>query len=536
MKMLSQRTKAAIVAAALLAQSGAAMAQARPASPIIPGAASPEARPAGAIIPGIAPVITAAPGNYNINTQDTSRILSEILNRSSKVQDSDRQYLETTVNAINTQFTEYMKIIISGELKQLSDRSKSQAIDAEAYLAVVNKVNEMRLSLDSKIAALTSISRGALPSAAQSLAGEQVQQYGNIDFTNIINYYTSRIEGVTAVATNYPMKVVFKSHRIPQVIQANSGKTLAPEFDIPLFSPAEIEKMQDDILDLRTPSEKLDRMKNDQANELKRLIMTMSTNYGTSEKYRFMNASDYQARNDAYKKIVEIFWSRSYLRAKYGVRLGAIQPAQYDKRWVNLEKFTIATNALGKFRQEIAEDDIELANAAENIRNILEVLDNRSASILKGDASLLVRANSLITLLKGDRPNAEVLLMTARLVAADIKEEQMLASGGGLATLFSFYQQRYQSTAELKNTYQSFKCGYDTLLKPGACPSASSFKDVPSLSGGGLKAIFQTMNMELNLSAKNLSDAMKIEEQIKLAMIASGGKAIEDVNNRADQL
>ena len=492
----------------------------------------------GVVVPGVGiPMVTAQPGAYEIRNTDTTPLLQQILSRVAQVQDSDRKYLEDTVQAVNTAYGEYMRLIISGELKQMSDSSQlGNMVPAEQYLSVVNRINEARLAFDSKIFALTSVSQGALPSAQQvEVAGTQqtLPGYRQMNFQPLLNFYQQRIEAVSLVGRNYGLKIALPRNQGVQIIAPNSGLALAGRLEVALLTADEIRALQRQAENLMTPSDELERLSDSQSNELKRLILAFVTNYGTSERYRFRDNADREARDRAFTDIVNAFWSRSYLRAKYGVRIGAVQPAQYQKRWANIEIFTASTEALRNFRQERALTETELANALENSRNTLELLDARSKEIFSGNASMLVRAQSLLTFLGGHTQTAEALLMIHRLIAADIQEEMSLTQGGGLQRLFNFYQTRYQSTEENRTYYRTLRCGMD----PGTqgCETGS-FADTQSLAGGGLRAVFVRMNNELRANTAQLEQARRINEQIRLAQISQGGAAAQAVDDRAGRL
>lgn len=489
------------------------------------------------IVPGMAPIITAAPGDYNVRNEDTTRILTAILDRVGKLQDSDLQFVQNSVAAINADYADLVRKI-TVELKKSSDDSRFQAIAAKDFLAKLREVQEAKLGLDAKLVSLSGISRGALPSQATITAGGQnlnVGNYRQVDMSQLVSYYSERLNSLMASAQNYFFKIQFPSGQV-QIIAENSGSALTPRLDIPVLSSAEIKEMQNRVTRLQTPSMELVDLMDSQSKELKRLIRAFVSNYGTSERYRFKDDNDRKMRDEAFKAIVDMFWTRSYLRLKFGITIGAVQPATYQKRWVNIDKFTVSTEALGQFREERAESEVELANAAENIRNTLQVVDERSTDIMNGDASLLIRANALLTFLGGHQQTAEALLMIMRLVAADIKEEQMMRLGS-LSQTRAFYQTRYQTTEETKGYYTALKCSYDGLLSQNVrakdCQSGP-FQDVVNNSGSGLRNIFNQMQGNMVQMAASLKEAKQIQDQILAALNTSG--ALGDVDDRADDL
>jgi hypothetical protein len=472
-------------------------------------------------------MVAANPGPYDIKNTDTTKIVEMILGQISKVQESDLKFIEETRVSINTSYNELAQLIKSGEFNELKNKSSAgQAVRLDEYLSAINKIQVMHLALESQIQSLSAITKGALPSQNKvNVAGESqaVAGYRSIDMSLLVSFYSNAVDRLLAYGNSTTIIV-----QIPEIgVKVISAETLHPNLNA-FLGPKLMDSMLKQANENRVLPEELDKLMADQANEARRLIQTFITNYGTSESYRFKDESDRAARAQALSKIQEVFWSRSYLRVLHGIRLGAVQPITYVKRKVNIDMFTVLTESLRQFRQERATSEVDLANAAENVRNVLEVVDARSAAILGKNAngSLLTKANALITFIGGQTQTAESLLMIMQLVAGDIAEEQMMTSGGGRAAVREFYAKRYQATPEMKAHYTTLKCGLDTGLKE--CPK-STYSDV-TVNQGGLRGIFSQLNPGLRNYSTRLIIADNLIQQINKARSEMEGAPTDDAS------
>jgi hypothetical protein len=472
--------------------------------------------------------IAASAGTYDIKNEDTTKIVEMILGQVSKVQESDLKFIEEARVSTQKAYSDLQKFI-TGDFSKLSNDSKlSKTIDANVFLSALSRIQELQLTLDSQIQSLNAITKGALPSQNQiQVAGnsQTVVGYRNIDMSGLVSLYQEYTKALIAMANSMPMKVALPSGGIKIIAK----DTLTPNFPM-VYLPEDFKKIQEQINVLRLPPEELRDLMNDHASETRRLIQAFVTNFGSSEVYRFKNEADRTARSEEIQAIQDIFWTRSYLRLSWGVRLGAIQPAAYQKRWANVEKFTVATESLRQFRQERAVSEVELANASENMRNTLEILDDRTVSILgeNPDASFLARANAFMTFVGGQTQTAEALLMISQLVAADIAEEKMLVSPGGLQKLQAFYTARYQATKAMQTHYTSLKCSIDSKVE--GCEE-NIYADAKT-NQEGLRSIFNRMNFALNGMDNSLATADQIEEDLNQSIIASRGPRKSDARKK----
>lgn len=512
------------------------------------------------VAPGLSPVIVAEKGKYEITDTQVTPVLQTILNRDAKVKDEDRAYIISVEKQVRAEYNNLMKAVL-GDFTTLSNQTTQgdQMVKAADFMKQVQKINELKASLEIAVDSLTSLA-DSMPSASTvNLEGtnQTASQYFNVNFDKLVKVYQDKTAALLDAANKLSFKIQL-SNGIPQVITENA---LSPKLNTPLYTPAQLEGMQKEIGDITAKIEvRLYKDREDLGAKLKENIATFAQMYGEDESYRFRGNKDkdgntietyYGARNKMYTDMVNLFWTRSYLRAKYGMQLGAIQPTKYVKKAGNIDKFTIRTRTMNSFRQELAVNKTELDAAFENMRNWMILADERSQEIFapnvglsKGKnlfAALLVKANALKTFIAGNRPNAEVSLMVARLLFADIMEEQMLQQTGGRNQLFNFYKTRYQTSDENKSLYAGMKCNFDKYYAASAsgqreCSAAlaGQIKDINAGGAGDINGILSTINDKMMISQSDVDRANSLRNEITKSVMS--GATASQTNDDAGRL
>ena len=501
-------------------------------------------------------------GQVDMNSSDTTVLLQQVLARNVQIQESDKKYVEETVKAINDDYTALMTYIVSGKFKQMADQSIHSHVDAKEFLSAVNDINQKVLALEARAFALTTIA-GKLPSAISMAVGnnnQQIQGLRNIDMSPIVDFYTNenngRIRLLQQAANNYKFKVKFEDFEKIQTIEA--GQALSPSLEYPKFSKEEVEKMKEDRDRLLADSMKIYDLKNNHINKVKDLLNNFVQNYGQEETVRIRNGEDFSARQEAFDKLVEIFWSRSYLRAKYGAPLGTFNPKKYEKERFNLDKFK---KVILNYREEAARTEKELDNAKEWARNYLIAFREKSlqfkdaksrvsneiesASLEKYvevNAGLFSRANSFFSFVTMQTPLIEAYFMVTVMIAADIYEEWQLAYGGGRQAATDFYKKRFKSNDELSQKSDSWKCAYDMVWRveretayKQQCVNRS--QDIPARISGSIREVFDNLNLELVDKRGDYALAQDLVQDIILASVSrSSSQVSEQEASIADDL
>ncbi|HEX4925929.1 MAG TPA: hypothetical protein VFV50_17685 [Bdellovibrionales bacterium] len=481
------------------------------------------------------------PGNYNIQqiTTDTTSTLNNILAQSAIAQKQDRDYLIKLIGDLNSAFESYVSA--GTELKQLANDSITKDVKLEVYLGMVNEIQKIDRLFTTKVQTLTLVSRETLPSYDGVLVGQNqtpVATVGNINMKPLVDKYTQLRDSLYSELDS----LSFRRLVSPTGLIADpkgrdgSGTALSPKFnDIELYSEDELAEKLMELTEKSELHPETKKWRNAQADKLVTTIVTFIQEHGKNDKFTIRNDNDGKARAESFSLIQNAFWARSYLRKKYGVRLGAIQSSQYNAGLFNLRDFGLSSlkNALTNLRREIAEDDNEVMTAFNNARNYVELFDKKTTSVrnpkVSGieygaqDAGILARANSLVTFLTGERPTAEVMLMVMRMVLADTREEVMLLKGDRDA-LADYHDARYMSTTELVEQERQLICKTDFTLTEqtrkkncqGIAPIRPVGQGTSSLSG-----IFATLLQQVGiLEMTKLKRVETLRQQIAMAALA----------------
>lgn len=482
---------------------------------------------------GILPTVVAQPGQFDIHSGDVTVLLQETLKRYADVQDKDREYLDSVVKEMITVVNDYQTYITAGPWKQLSDRSISSGakqVTLQEFLATLNEVRQKKLALQTKLDLLTSVS-SALPSDVQTVDGKSnnpLPQPRKIDFSGVVAAATKNLAAAEAIANNLQFAVVNVNPddptdvRPPLLIPANSGTALNPVINSPLLSRKQIDNLQAQARGLVTFSRSFNSATQTHADLLKQLIWKFRDRFGKEEAYRFHDAAFSEARAAAFKDIANMFWQRSYLRKVYGVRVGSILPENYNKRYMNIDRFTVLLDQLSQFKETSSPldiDDASILSATEDFRQTLITLGDKTAGILTGDASILARINSAYTWFRGERPTAEALLMIVQMLAADLYEEKALAMGTGLQEVTRFFDARWEATPQDKQLHEERVCAFDSISNI-ANGRQNCFQGTAQ---SGLLGAFVVLNDELNSQSAGIDQANDIRKQIQLAIMATTG-------------
>lgn len=469
--------------------------------------------------------LTVAPGEFQITSKDVSAIMTALINREGDVADNDRAYLDQLAAQTATDLNAYTDLLIVGDFKKLSDEvlgGRSAGITLDRFLETLNQVKAARVRIENKLALYQTLSE-ALPSDRQIDDGKTVHQLPQprkINFGPITSVVKEKMNAAEAIANNYPF-IIVKGLQT-DIIPPNSGTALNPKLKIQLLDATQFAARLKEIQKALVPSNEYIGLIRDFYADWKDMIAGFITRYGRMETYRFRDKALSDARARELESIVTGAWMISYSRFVNGTRQGAILPATYNKRYANIDLLTVSLEELQTFREETSPDaisDNDLNDAIESYRNALKVLNQRTVKILDGDASILSRANSAITWIKGERPTAEALLLIVQLLAANVKEEQIIANGRGFDELEAFYNQRWRSTPEDEKVTDQRICAFDHIYNTQNRPTSNCY--MGGDTGKGIKADFTRLNDELLQQSILINQSAEARRQLTRAMTIS---------------
>lgn len=450
---------------------------------------------------GQTPAVVQGPGAYGFNTvsQDTTKLALQAMQQAGVTRDQDRQFLSELVSRMQTKIAELIKL--GAQLNQISAQSLGAGVSFEnSYYPLLQAIRLKNTELSADLQSSTVISPEVLPSYEPIKVGDlQV----SAPATTKINLgpVVEKLDGVRRQILD-DMNAV-KMGRITtaagQQVVFHGSDSINPDLNnLQLLSPQQIQKLEMQIRALTMIGKTTRDLDQQFVNAIVPMITAFVRNYGTSERFRFRDDNDKNARAQAFSQITDAFYRRSYLRKKYGISLGAIQtdPMKgYPKSIANLEKFGLSplTQALTSFSTQPAVMDTEIMNAFESARNFVQMFDTKLTPVFQSkqkivqvktisgqmrqvsmdgdwlakDTGFIARANSAVTFLTGNQPTAEVMLAVMRMVLADVKEEMFLLQNdrGSLAT---YHDLRYRSTPELKSLANLRMCQFDWTLSDAA--------------------------------------------------------------------
>jgi hypothetical protein len=203
----------------------------------------------------------------------------------------------------------------------------------------------------------------------------------------------------------------------------------------------------------------------------------------------------------------------------------------------------------------VADTQPDVAQAYENVRNWVELYDKKltpvfvtKEDILKSpekaleyasrNTGILVRANSAITTITGQKAAAEALLMIMRLILADTTEELMLYSNND-AALDNYHNGRYRVTEEMKKSYNQSVCNTDPYLADVVVKQicAGRKAKLPQLTNGkSFPEIFNSMLFQLETVEKSRRQEAEFAMQLVEAAIRAGQTAAATEQDTNDQL
>lgn len=466
--------------------------------------------------PGLQPltgVFGTQAGDYKFFQYDRGALQKQYLDQVFARSAADKEYFLSAVSSIESSFRSLLQDTVYAEkgLKWMSDQAvgAGKFFPAVEFLAAVNRFQMSRMALENRIESLRSIA-DALPSKlaidAEGAGLKDVPNYGNVKFDPIVDFYKGRMKEVVAAVSNLQQNVIV-ANGAEHIIRANTGKSLELSVKGLALSPEKIAELRRQVVRARRWGVKAYDTINDYTVYCKRLVQNFIKTYGTTERYRKISGAEATERENDAKRIVQGFWTRSYLRAVYGMPIGAIG-INYDKNWFHLD--VVLNRTLQSFYEEPVWDQAELVRVAQNYRNALKIVDERSQRILDGNLSYIAAGRNLITWLAGHRNLAKAQEMILKTLAADMYEERLIMEADGLAQMKQRYRARYASTQEDRDYYRKLQKAYDP--QGDADPAASIGIVQDSINGK-----FQDVLVYMKTKEDELAQAAEIQATIDAA-------------------
>lgn len=332
-------------------------------------------------------------GDYNINQAVTnySQTADTILKQNAIERKEDKEYLR----AIGARIAQSFNSLIEKKkaFMQLSQKAATTTnATLDEYLSLVNDLNAMLESIRVDLQASSLISKDTLPSQTIGIGSVKIETGAAsvIDMSAALAPFFSDLEKMI----NDLNAVTFKTLGHKGKWGSIKANALTPDLsEFPQMTSAEVEEALAKIEQLSIVSAATQRQQQLLADITVDKIKVFIQEFGTEEFLRFRNENDRTAKAEAYKAIERDFFMRSYLRRKYGLQIGAIQPTDYQRLALNLEGlfskeliFPVKT-ALNSLRSQTARGDADLLKAFNNVRQFVEQYDKKLTPMFSQDAA-----------------------------------------------------------------------------------------------------------------------------------------------------
>lgn len=333
-------------------------------------------------------------GDYNINKNETSLTdaINKIITGNQETAKMDREYLQAKGK------------VIADALRELVEKKQafanlsvvaSTTRDGVSLADFLKQVNDIKATIDRAEIAIQEasiISADTLPSATASVGGVNINTAAGsvINMSGAMNGFVESLNKLRTEIDSTQFKVVSHKGQFSAIMQNALNADLSK---FPVMDAEEIKAASEKIQMLQTLPNSVKNQQQALADKTVTLIKKFIERTGTSEFLRLENENDKTFFREAYTQLEQHFFMRSYLRRKYGIQIGAIQPKTYPKTMLHLEQ--IATKdlllpvktALGSVVSQTVRTDADLMQSYDDARNFVEQYDKRVTPILSKDAA-----------------------------------------------------------------------------------------------------------------------------------------------------
>lgn len=455
------------------------------------------------------------PGEYGVSTYDRA-ILEGIATKHFKDrQDQDYQFVMNTVGDIELELDALVKLLngSDGIVRTFVERTGSgDTITLMEYLAKTQAITAQVNLVDNKIKGLLLV-----PSAIQSQ--EEVKAKGKAlatlpaplktDLTKIQDFFEAQKKKALSQAEAFSFLVIMPN-KVPKTI---TGLNFVPEK--PIIPPA---KMKEMLIQARRDRQLttdeiqlIDTINLAALEQTRDLIRVL----GSSQTYRFQLNEKGKEMN--LERLVELFWARDYLRAVYGMPIGAIG-VDFRKKKFHTDIFTSRIRFISEFIR--TESDLILYQDA--VANALYTADLRNKEILGKGTKMLERVMSGVAFVKGESQLAEINALVLKLIERDIRHEMLMTRPGGVNQMRDSYRAVYYTSAEREQYYNELADKY--------LPEDGFGEDTGGLTEGTLITAFSDSKLGLDAALERIEAAR--EQLDAINRLNSNSKTRQKINKR----
>ncbi len=392
-----------------------------------------------AAIQGVQGTLGIQAGNYTFQSYDKGELQKLVLNQMKEAQAADAEYVLLVAGQVEIMANGLIRDINGdGGIQKITDEAyaKGQRVDLGALLQAYRAYNVGMTEVQNKLASIQ-----ALPSAMKqdepvSLEGSgivQLRNRGVVDLSKTIDFYNSQLKAIEKQVNAISINTYLPNKKA--VINTSLKDLMAMMAKTPPYSPEEIQQKKTEEVVKRNLGTERRQQLGQHFLKTTKLVQQYIQDFGTNQRYRLNTTPE--ARKDILEELNMAFWSRSLLRATYGVKLGALG-IEFKTQTFNRE-YIFASNQITFHANPILKQE-DINSQRRTLLIALGVLDKRDDKLLAAETPFFNRILSGIAFVKGEAQLAQVNVEILKLIYADMEEEGILATQG-----FNGMRRHYQS-------------------------------------------------------------------------------------------
>ncbi len=403
------------------------------------------------------PVLTLSPGTYDHRNLDATAVTEWVVKQFDQVRREDKALITNSINSLNARYESLLQAVYGPKgLVGLSNNSTLDPLnpagkptprefakiktDFDGLLSVVR--NEV-----ATVGMLASLLKDASyePNATEVKLNEIKKNLDGIDFSLLQGHYERQLKELLGEVEKLDFRIKLP---VEGVYYAQKGiADLSGLRRQKLYSPDELKKLRHDMLQYQAKNAALQNTVNKAMHlPMLKIMNTVIQQFGEKEKYRVR--LNQPGMEDAIKRIEDLFFVRSYIRALYGVSLGSFK-VRYDKKSFNRDLLSGVEIDSGSDSTVRSLDELTVTqdNVVSALRN-MQIKDLNVDEIFGKGHNLVSRVASAITILRGNGQTVHIKALLLPFILNDIQEELMLAGSEGADGVKALYKRRYRTQTE----------------------------------------------------------------------------------------
>jgi hypothetical protein len=457
-------------------------------------------------------------GDYLVEKYNRNVIEQIVTKHFTDRQNQDAEYVKQTVKQIENQIQLLINEIngVNGFQDMfIKAAGTGSSIELLEYLAVTKNLRVAIQRVDAQIQGLFLIPSAIKSQESVKIDGKEKVSLPaplKVDLEGIEKFFKDQKAAVLSVIADATLVV-----KMP-----NGVVTKIKGYD---YVPKEVAVSADELDKLRKEARRDSMIPRDaraRINEFNMLareeIQQAIASFGTSQKYRF-RIND-EGKEQALSRLAEIFWARDYLRAVYGVQLGAIG-ITYDKKVANIDFFT-SSNKI-KFLSQFLTRDADLTKNQDLLATALRTQEGRDQEVFGEGVALLDRMNSGINFVRGEAQLSAINVVILKLLERDTRHEKIVSKPGGMKAIRAEYRNVYYTSDEAEAAANERA---DQYL--GEYDEEDIEQDTLAVEAGTLLGTFQVAVDGLDNIIDRVEQArLKLEGIAELRAVSGGAKKVK---------